>query len=107
MKRQIRQGDVLLVAVDKKPPAGIEAKIEVVLAEGELTGHVHLVQAKEVLEWSEGDQRYIRVTSGEPGVLSHEDHDPVPAAVLEPGITYRVIPQQEWDLQGQWRKVTD
>ena len=59
-----------------------------------------------VLEWQSAGQRYVHVV-GERGTISHEDHDPTPAAVVEPDVTYRVVPQREWDLRGQWRKVRD
>src|SRR4030042_3548913 len=107
MLNQIRQGDVLLVATEKALPKGLKPHNQVILAEGETTGHAHRLKAKEVYDWNEKGQRYIHVKGEHPGELSHEEHDPVAAAVVEPGVTYRVIPQQEWDLSGQWRKVGD
>jgi len=103
---QIRQGDILLVAVEKEPPKGTEKRIRIVLAEGELTGHAHTLIAPEIYDWKEAGQRYIRVSGGE-GVLYHEDHDPVPVPVLPADVTFRVIPQQEWNLEAQWQKVKD
>ena len=38
---QIRQGDVLLVPVDNVAPAAATTKVQVILAEGEITGHAH------------------------------------------------------------------
>lgn len=107
MQDQIRQGDILLEETNKKVPKGVAAKTEVVLAEGEMTGHAHRLKAAEIFEWSENGQRYVHVAGHEPGTLSHEEHDPMPDKVVEPGITYKVIPQNEWDLSGQWRKVVD
>jgi hypothetical protein len=104
---QIRQGDILLVATDKALPKGLQPHDQIILAKGETTGHAHRLKAGEVYDWNEDNQRYIHVKGEQPGELSHEDHDPVPAAVVEPSITYRVIPQQEWDLTDQWRKVVD
>ena len=104
--KQVRQGDVLLAAVDMEPPKDARKQREVILADGELTGHAHRLSAPEVLEWEVEGQRYVRVSGG-PGVLSHEDHDPTPVPVLEPGATYRVIPQREYSLEGQWQKVVD
>ena len=102
----IRQGDVLLVPVDAAMPKSANRSDLVILAEGELTGHAHRLRG-DVAEWSVGEQRYVRVVGGEKGTLQHEDHDPSPVAVVEPGQTYRVVPQQEWSLEGQWRKVAD
>jgi len=103
---QLRQGDILLIAVEGKIPQGIEPKTKAILADGELTGHAHTLTAPEVYDWSVDGQRYVRVSGG-PGVLYHEDHDPVPVPVLLQDVTYKVIPQQETDLEGQWRKVRD
>lgn len=102
---QIRQGDVLLVPIEVEPPADITPSAQCILALGEVTGHAHRLTGT-VLEWSIGDQRYVRVV-GDVGSLSHEDHDPTPAAVVTPGQTYRIVHQREWDLQGQWRQVVD
>jgi hypothetical protein len=107
MLNQIRQGDVLLVAIEKKIPKGLKPKQEVILAEGEMTGHAHRLKAHEVYEWNENGQRYVHVAGQEAGELSHEEHDPSPVKVVEPGVTYRIIPQKEWDLSGQWVKVID
>lgn len=104
---QIRQGDILLQAVDKTPPAGLELKTSVVMAEGELTGHAHRVIADRVVEWEENGQRYIHVPGKNPGSLVHEDHDPIPTPVVAPNTTYRIVPQQEWDLSDQWKPVVD
>lgn len=102
---QIRQGDVLLVPVDREPPAGIAPVAEVVLAEGEVTGHAHRL-AGTVLEWTEGESRFVRVLE-RPGTLRHEEHDPIAVPVVSPEQTYRVVAQREWDLSGQWRQVVD
>jgi hypothetical protein len=104
--KQIRQGDILLIAVNKTPPAAILPKNQVILAEGEATGHAHRLSG-EVIEWTEGSERFVRIIGQAFGKLSHEDHDPEPVAVVEPEVTYRIIPQQETDLSGQWRKVVD
>jgi len=108
MTGQIRQGDVLLVPVDTQPPSALSPVPEAVLAWGEQTGHAHRLRGAAVLDWTDSQgTRFVRIAGGEPGSLSHEDHDPEPAPVVEPGQTYRVIPQREWDLSGQWRTVAD
>ena len=101
----VRQGDVLLVAVDEQPPVGTQIKDQVILAEGEMTGHAHRLSGT-ILEWSVDGQRYVRVERGV-GYLSHEDHDATPAGVLPAETTYKVIPQREYNLEGQWRRVID
>ena len=102
---QIRQGDVLLIPVEVQPPAALLPQDEVILALGEITGHAHRLGGT-VLEWTEGDKRYVRVLE-RPGILTHEEHDPIPVPVVPPEQTFRVVAQREWDLSEQWRKVTD
>lgn len=103
---QIRQGDVLLIPVAVERPADARVTAEVVLAEGELTGHAHRLSAPQVWEWKVLGQRHVQV-GGAPGTLTHEDHDPQGARVVEEGATYRVVRQQQLDLSGQWRQVRD
>lgn len=100
---QIRQGDILLDPVNIEPPHH-ETQALVILAEGEVTGHAHRLRG-EIIEWTAGGERYVRAIG--PATLQHEDHDPEPVAVVTPGQTYRVVPQREWSLEGQWRKVAD
>jgi hypothetical protein len=107
MNGQIRQGDILLVPVETAIPVDAVRSTEVVLAMGETTGHAHRLAAPEVLEWKANGQRYVRVIGPAPGTLAHEDHDPIPAPVVAPEVTYLVVPQHEWDLRGQWKKVKD
>lgn len=101
---QIRHGDVLLVPVDATPPEIAEKRNEVVLAEGELTGHAHrLASESGVLVWDD----MVWVVGEDPGYLSHEEHDPVPAPVVAPEQAYKIVIQREYDLSGQWRQVVD
>jgi hypothetical protein len=60
-----------------------------------------------ILEWNMEGQRYVRVEDNTPGLLAHEDHDPIPAPVIEPGVTYRVVPQYELSLEDEWERVLD
>lgn len=101
---QIRQGDVLLVPVEGEPPSGAELQKEVVLAEGELTGHAHRLSAADgVLVWDD----MVWVVGEELGDLFHEDHDPKPEPVVVPEQAYRVVIQRERTLAGEWRQVVD
>ena len=99
-----QQGDVLIEEWEGKIEGN---KLDhLILQEGEATGHAHRVTG-EVLDWTEDDQRFIRIIGESFGELYHEDHDPEPVAIITPNVTYQVIPQQETDLSGQWQKVTD
>ena len=107
MSGQIREGDILLVPVDLLPPESATHTSRVVLAEGEVIGHLHIVEASVILDWSVEGQRYIRVLGAQPGALSHPQHDPAPAPVVQPDVTYKVVRQQTLNLQDEWREVQD
>ncbi len=102
--KQVRQGDVLLHPI-KKLPEGAKKENHVkklVLAEGEVTGHAHVISSKrqQVDHYTKETQSYLVVN--EPVTVNHEEHGEL---VLEPG-TYEVRRQVE-----QWmdevRKVAD
>lgn len=105
----IRHGDVVLVRVDEEIPAsatkvGADPR-GVVLAEGEATGHAHVIadQSAAVLFGVEGaDWRWLEVNVPVP--LRHEEHHDV---ILDPG-RYRVSIKREYqeDEKG-WKKVED
>ena len=93
----VRQGDVLLVSVEAIPGESKRATTEgsrLVLAEGEATGHAHVVLGAGRLYLSGVE----RGTSGtyllveEPATLVHDEHD---AIGLEPG-AYEVRRQREY-----------
>jgi hypothetical protein len=97
----VRQGDVLLVPVEELPvgcePAGSLARRQV-LAEGEATGHAHvvvggsrLVELRERRGWIAGVTRRYLVVEG-PSSLVHEEHRPIELAT---GV-YEVRRQREY-----------
>lgn len=92
---QKQQGDVTFERVDAMPTSGTVLTASArgyVLAEGEVTGHAHVIDPNAVLELREVDGvLYARI--GEPTEVRHEEHGPV---VLEPG-TWRVNRVQEYD----------
>jgi hypothetical protein len=86
-----RQGDVLLIKTDSIPadakPVARDQYDRVVLANGEITGHAHVMHAKGVCGFStldNADLEYLLVDCGGSGeTLNHElvggakaDHDP-------------------------------
>ena len=101
--KSIRQGDVLLMPVNEKIPADAKITSRVVLAEGEITGHAHVLEAERVITWED----FVVVDGDTPGALKHEDHDPNPVYVVEPGQVYRVIRQRQFNLSEQWEQVQD
>lgn len=92
-----RQGDVLLVKVEKSLPAGAKditpKNDRIVLAYGEVTGHAHAVEEAKVGKaklWDAGAERFLQVI--EKTALTHEEHSAIP---LEPGL-YEVVRQREY-----------
>jgi hypothetical protein len=101
---QIRQGDVLLVPVNSIPldAKPFPTKGDLVLAEGEVTGHAHRVRrpGKKARLLTTGTETYLEVL--EPVSLDHEEHG---APTLEPGV-YHIRRQVEMWLD-EVRQVAD
>jgi hypothetical protein len=100
----VRQGDVLLVPVAAVPEDGSKEEAvgtSQVLAEGEATGHAHVVKgSSRLVEWQRPvrwsrplRRRYLIVE--ERAVLSHQEHLPID---LDPGV-YEVRRQREYRTQ--------
>jgi hypothetical protein len=94
--RMIRQGDVLLVPVDSVPEAVVPVAREngrLVLAEGEMTGHAHVIEAEQVelVTAEQANQLYLLVHGSDSVELLHEEHSTLP---VEAGM-YRVVQQRE------------
>ncbi len=87
-----RQGDVLLIAIDRLPDRAIPEKQEkrVVLAYGEVTGHAHALDTLHSKLYSRGTERFLATTEG--AFLVHEEHD----AIALPAGFYRVVIQHEY-----------
>lgn len=94
-----RQGDLLIVKV-KTIPGGVIKKNDLVLAEGEATGHFHKLDQGEVYE--KNGVLYFRVEKGTRTNLDHPEHGTI---TFDPG-KYKVIRQREYVPAG-WRNVAD
>jgi len=72
----IRQGDILLRPCNPPDDAQIsdEAVERLVLAEGEATGHAHVIEGS-ILTATAGGRMLLKVLDG---AITHPDHDPVP-----------------------------
>ena len=103
----IRQGDILLVPCDLPDDAQISNEVvkRVVLAEGEATGHAHVIKGS-ILTATAGGRTLLRVLRG---AITHPDHDPVPRRIA-PG-WYEVIRQRVYapasDEPTYWKRVED
>ena len=92
-----RQGDLLIVKIANVPLDAVKQSNRI-LAEGEVTGHMHELDKGTVYE--KGGILYFKVE--EPAILNHPEHKPV---TFEPG-EYKVIRQREYEPKG-WRYVAD
>ena len=95
MQKFYRQGDVLIIKIDKLPDELQKAK-DMVLLEGETTGHMHRVSGNATVfeppRYS-GDGLLKIVEAKEGTQIVHEEHAPI---TLEPGI-YECRRQREYD----------
>lgn len=93
VRRQVRQGDVLLTEVGEAPERARPVRRDagrVILAYGEVTGHAHAIASPRARLLELDGERYLEVTG--PATLDHEEHD---AIELAPA-TYRVVIQREY-----------
>jgi hypothetical protein len=95
----IRQGDVILEKVEKIEGKG-RLMNNVVLAEGEVTGHKHILQGQ-ILECVTKDGRYVECKQD--AKLTHQEHD----TLTIPKGKYKVKLQREVDLLGEVKHVMD
>ena len=90
-----RQGDILFKSTNLGTSAPrVKVGKSVVIAEGEKTGHKHVLTSTKPIEVTKtfGDQ-IARVILAEPGEITHDEHGTV---TLEAG-TYDVVREQELD----------
>lgn len=86
-----RQGDVLIDRIEAVPEGAVE-RPDVILAEGEVTGHMHRVQVPETAQlWELGGVLYMKVVAPSATIV-HDEHK----AITLPEGTYRVWKQREY-----------
>ena len=102
--KNYRQGDVYIFQVEKIDKE-LETKKEVVLAEGETTGHKHVLVADKgtKIRMAQDEKGFYLDISGGTATIKHEEHA---AIKLEPGLYFANI-QQEYDPIVYRRKVSD
>lgn len=96
----IRQGDILLIPI-KQFPKGLKEK-DKVIARGEVTGHNHRFESKQVNVFAdeEGNQ-FADVRS--PSKLIHEEHGELEIPVGK----FKIVLQREFDVMEGARQVMD
>jgi hypothetical protein len=101
---QIQHGDVLIESI-KELPKGVKVKSQerCVVAEGETTGHHHIIEAKGATLYElKGGDLYLELAA--PATITHEEHKPLE---IPEGI-YHIGRVQEHDyLEDMARRVID
>jgi hypothetical protein len=92
-----RHGYVLISKTDSV--RGNKLK-NLVLAEGEVTGHSHKITSGKAELYQDGDTLYLHVE--EDATLTHEEHKPLTLPVGD----YEIKIQREYEPEG-WRYVAD
>ena len=98
-----RQGDVLVVAIDRIPDTAIGVERDsgrVILAYGEVTGHAHAIIESTVTKLADGIAEYLSAPIG--ATIHHEEHSTI---ALPPG-AYKIVHQREYTPEAI-RKVRD
>lgn len=102
---QIQHGDVLLQQVEELPQSctRIDRKeFGLVIAEGEATGHHHVITDKDATLWELKDDLYLEVEF--PVTITHDEHKPL---TIPEGV-YHVGQVKEYDyFQEMERRVID
>jgi hypothetical protein len=96
--KAIRQGDVILLPVQQVDG---QKKLDLILAEGEVTGHKHRISEGQAELYEQEGNLYLRVLS-ETALLTHEEH----RAISIPQGNWVVKIQREYEPEG-WRYVAD
>ena len=96
-----RQGDVLLVPVDEVPRGARRVRPKrLIIAEGEVTGHVHELVGGKVELFEKAEVVFAKIMSAPQ--LQHAEHA---TQTIEPGV-YRVVRQREYSPE-ELRRVAD
>lgn len=97
---QYQHGDVLIERVGEIPMTAKKQKTKsIVLAEGEVTGHTHVVTTPGVESFVEDAMMYIK--SIIPWEVRHEEHGPIE---IPPGI-YKIGRVREYDHIAEMERI--
>jgi hypothetical protein len=93
IKGQYRQGDVLIEEVPMREIQGTKQPDgqRIVLAQGEVTGHDHAIEADTADWWKDETQQFT--VPRKPVAVQHQEHAPIP---LKQEQAYRVKGQREY-----------
>ncbi len=96
-KKIYRQGDILFKKIENFP-LDIASKPDNVIAEGEVSGHYHLLNSGALYEVLNSEDLYLK--AGEKTKITHNEHLPIK---LSPG-NYKIIRQREYLGKGAGRE---
>jgi len=102
-----RQGDVLIVAIQKKPATAVEP-IEresgrLILAHGEATGHAHAIKERSAMMFRDPKLNAVFLSvTGNSVALEHDEH----STIVLPKGDYEVVRQREYSPE-EIRRVAD
>jgi hypothetical protein len=99
--KPMRQGDVILIPGWNVASAQLLRCSDLVLAQGEVTGHRHQITQGEAELFKYQETLYLRVIS-EYALLTHEEHNPL--KIAQGDWTVRI--QREYEPAG-WRYIVD
>lgn len=102
--KQIQQGDVILTRLSEMPEGVqvLKAKKRCVIAEGEHTGHAHVIEDDDAQLIQIGERMLLKLAKG--AIVQHEEHK---AIKLSPGI-WEIGRVKEFDYLSQMtRQVMD
>jgi hypothetical protein len=105
--RQIRHGDVFLKEVDIQPPADAKVSDKAVLAEGEVTGHHHVLTAPKIESWIldlASNVKYVKVDTE--AKLDHPEHGLITVPANLPGKAWEASIQRVYSPEAI-RNVAD
>lgn len=100
-----RHGDVIIKKIDSIKGNRVKDNLtqDIILAEGEVTGHAHRIKTGdgEVKLFEKQGILYLKVLSKK-ATITHEEHKPIEI----PEGLYEINIQREYEPQG-WRQVKD
>ncbi|MDE1767152.1 MAG: hypothetical protein KGI27_12910 [Thaumarchaeota archaeon] len=98
-----RHGDITLRLVQKVEGKEVENNGSFVIANGETTGHRHLITA-EIMTVRQAENGRYYLSLGEAGTLTHEEHK----TLTIPAGDYEVVREREYEwFQKTTRQVVD
>jgi len=88
-----RHGDLIFTKIDKLPKLKTQKENSFVLADGEATGHRHVITSPKIITWGKDEQDRLFFALQKEAEITHEEHKTI---TLPPG-KYRMEIEKEYD----------